>query len=183
MGLCSAEVREPDGCEQRHTDVRMIPVVVGLGLLASACLGEGSRSGKAASTTGAPTTSLTVAYAVGWGTHLGTCPAGAACSTVTTNGNPSLPIRVARYTLRCGPPAGTYPDPRAACAAVSDYIGLVRHSTGSACACPVEVYQGRLVGIYKGRRVSVYLTPCEACGLGGSAGHDLQTLTPVSSRA
>jgi hypothetical protein len=122
-------------------------------------------------------TRLTVTYATGSGNRLGTCPTGAACSVTTTRLNPSLPIRVARFTLRCDPAGGTYPHPRRACIVMAGYVALARHPQPNGCACPGSAYPDRVVGHFRGRRVRLSLSACAACG-DGYASADAAALMP-----
>ncbi len=147
-------------------------IVVG----ASACSSGGSSTESA-------TTRLIVRYAVGWGSHMGQCPVGATCSVAASDQNPSGRIHVAQFTLRCDPAGGTYPDPTAACAAIADYIRLLRAPLLKACRCPPQIYPGRAVGTIQGQHVVVSVDSCTACGLGGTAERDLHTLTPIPHAA
>jgi hypothetical protein len=136
-------------------------------------------TGCAGRSTALAPTRLTITYALVSRGGPVTCPTAAVCSAAITRAN--LQIRIVRRRLRCFPPGGTYRDPRAACAAVTDYLRLIRRPRQSACRCPAEPFPDpRLRGLFKGRRVSVSLSVCTACGLGGHAEADRQILEPSS---
>jgi Subtilisin inhibitor-like len=85
---------------------------------------------------------------------------------------------VRTWTLGCGPPTGTHPDPRAACAALRDYAARYRQPT-SACGCAAEPIGARyavISGTLDGRRLDARLEAC-MCGVAERLIRDLQTAT------
>jgi hypothetical protein len=160
---------------------RLSCIVVALGLLATGCWGGSNAAPTTHSTTNPapkppPPTRLAVSYAVGYGDGLGRCPHRAVCTTRTIQ---NLRVRVARFTLSCEPPAGTYRNPRAACAAAAGYIRLQGKPRG-ACSCPLEVFQDTITGTLRGRRVDVPIGPCAVCGMGHAAHRDVAVLLPTA---
>jgi hypothetical protein len=147
-------------------------ITMAVALLAAACSGNSVKP--------RPATHLAVTYAVGWGNRPGRCPTEADCTYTATRLNPNLSIHIARFTLRCDPAKGSYPNPRRACSAVADYIRLVRHPRPNPCACPGVPYVDidHITGLFHGRPVHLALSPCETCALGARASADLMTITP-----
>jgi hypothetical protein len=158
--------------------------VLGLALGATGCWG-GSRAASSArhSTTTAPkpppATRLTVRYAVGYGDHPGRCPRGAVCTTHTFRGS-NLRTRIARFTLTCDPPRGTYPNPRTACAAAANYIKLRSRPQHDVCMCILETYRDTLTGVFQGTFIDLPIDPCTVCGMGRAAHHDSAVLLPTA---
>ena len=165
--------------------LRISCVVVSLGILASGCWGGSNAALTAHSTTTTtplkppPPTRLTITYGVGYGDHLGNCPRGAVCTTHRFHGS-SLRLRVARFTLSCNPPAGTYSNSRAACIAAANYIKLRSRPQHDVCMCILETYQDTITGTFRGRFVDVPIGPCSVCGMGRAANHDAAVLLPTA---
>ena len=80
--------------------------------------------------------------------------------------------------LSCTPPRGGYSDPAAACGALAGYARLAKRPNRAACSCPPQIWASRAVGIYRGRPLALDLSVCASCGLGASAGADLEILLP-----
>jgi hypothetical protein len=164
----------------RLASLPMSLVVAALGLLGTGCWGAST----AGSTTEThpppkppPPTRLTVSYAVGYGDRLGACPRGAACATRRLDSS-NLRVRVALFTISCNPPAGSYRDPRAACAAAANYIKQRSRLRHHVCMCPFEVYRDTITGTFRGRHVDLPIGPCSVCGMGRAADHDAAVLLP-----
>ena len=79
--------------------------------------------------------------------------------------------------LSCTPPRGGYSDPAAACRALAGYARLAQRPNRTECSCPPQIWQSRAVGTYRGRPLTLDLSPCATCGLGAS-GADLGILLP-----
>ena len=126
--------------------------VAGLAAIASGCLGSGSP----APTRSTPATRVTVSY-------------------------PADGVRVHRQ-LACTPPAGDYPDPAAACAALRDFDRALRRplpARATACGCIVPVGPiGAVVGRLDGQAVYLPLAWWVP-----HAGRDIYVLTGQRSRA
>jgi hypothetical protein len=166
--------------------LRISCLVVVLGLLATGCWNGSNAAPTAHSTTRPaprpmppPPTRLTISYAVGFGDRLGICPRGAVCKTKAVRGS-NIRVRVARFTLSCNPPAGTYRNPRAACAAVAGYITLRSRGPQAVCMCALEVYQDTITGTFNGRYIDLPIGPCAVCGMGRAAHRDAAVLAPTA---
>ncbi len=106
------------------------------------------------------------------------CPRLARCTAVPVHGDhPRVwTLQVVR-TLFCSPPRGAYARPAAAGAALRAWVRLIRHDTGSACACPLYT-PGHARGVLDGRRIDVEIDYCAACILGRGAGRLVGILMP-----
>jgi hypothetical protein len=108
------------------------------------------------------------------------CPearrAGLRCFAIRRKPGGSVLV-VAQRELRCSPrPRGGYADPAAACRALSDYVRLVRRPRRVACSCAASVFPASLVGVVRGRRVTIGL---DGCCVPGGADAAQRVLTPV----
>jgi hypothetical protein len=74
---------------------------------------------------------------------------------------------VAVRRLRCDPPAGSYADPGQACRALDAYLRGQQHA--ELCRCPYAGPPGRIVGVYRGRRLRTSLDACSICNAGAAA--------------
>jgi hypothetical protein len=71
------------------------------------------------------------------------------------------------YSLGCSPPAGTKPDPAAACAALRDYVAHIDELPAYTCGCLAPRIGDRyavITGSLDGKRVRLTLDTCR-CGL------------------
>jgi hypothetical protein len=178
------------------TRLRIPLVVAAVATLTTSCWGGTNAASTAgsvtATSTAAATTStttapllqlppavrLTVRYAVGYGDRPGRCPRGAVCRTHRIHGS-NLRTRVARFTLSCDPPGGTYPNPRTACAAAASYVKLSSRPRHGFCMCPLELYRDTITGTFRGTYIDLPIDPCTLCGMGRDAHHDAAVLVPT----
>jgi hypothetical protein len=164
--------------------LRISLLAAALGLLATGCWGGSNTASTTSSTTSPPRpkpppTRLTVSYAVGYGDRLGACPRGAVCRTHRIHGS-NLRTRVARFTLSCDPPGGTYPNPRTACAAAASYVKLSSRPRHDFCMCPLELYRDTIAGTLRGTYIDLPIDSCTVCGMGRAAHHDAAVLLPTA---
>jgi hypothetical protein len=101
------------------------------------------------------------------------------CTTSALEGS-NLRVRVARFTLTCDPPAGTYRNPRAACTAAANYIKLRSRPQHDVCMCIAETYQDAITGTFRGRYIDLPIGPCSVCGMSRAARRDAAVLLPTA---
>lgn len=80
--------------------------------------------------------------------------------------------------LSCFPARGGYASPDAACRALGDYLRRSDSRGARVCMCPIELWQSRATGMFRGRRVVLDVAPCATCGMGRAANADRTLLTP-----
>jgi hypothetical protein len=141
--------REPIRWERSHTGVKSLGVIMcGLAMAGAGCSG-GSAAKPAAKPASGPTRLRVIVHGI----------------------NRTKPWHTS-FSLRCSPPAGSHPDPRAACQALADLLakGTVppRH-----CDSEMSGPWATVRGTYGGRALS--LAYAEACGR-GRAGREAQVL-------
>jgi hypothetical protein len=98
-------------------------------------------------------------------------------SVVVTPGEAATSAVTHRYTLTCGPAAGTMPAPGAACDALADYLQH-RDDSGRFCSGPVPKAPNAVVaGRFDGHHLRIEITPGSWCGVSDALMRDYWVLS------